>query len=403
MVGAKCSDLDARLTSSTLDAALGDCALLLTSSSRYKAVMTEVETLSGDFTRAQSTPGGWIASPGFDLTFFILSPLAGLALLIISPLDGNRLINLAAATLIGGPHYLATYSFYFWDDTAAFHRRRWVAYFVVPILIILAVGGIALFQIPVVIIVVIYFWNAYHVARQSCGIQSIYRHRAGAFDPRQKTVTNAAIISTNLAMAVAHLDWYPALHGFLSKLSPHLPGLMSNGAALIAVVSVARLAIAMFQRHRQGPSFRAAELAFLATSLLLFHPYLWMRDADRATIGMLVGHFIQYLGIVWLLNSRKLADGTGSLGQRALSRLWRDPWVLAPALVATGALFMVVQVKLMAVTITLALLHFYLDSLFWAFKQPEVRRAMAPYLTNAGVGSKVEHVPLGANQGILKT
>jgi hypothetical protein len=41
---------------------------------------------------------------------------------------------------------------------------------------------------------------------------------------------------------------------------------------------------------------------------------------------------------------------------------------------------MVLQVNLMAVTIALVLLHFYLDGLFWAFKQPEVRRAMAPYL-----------------------
>jgi hypothetical protein len=68
------------------------------------------------------------------------------------------------------------------------------------------------------------------------------------------------------------------------------------------------------------------------------------------------------------------------LGQRALSRLWRDPWVLIPALIAGGALFMVLQINLMAVTIALVLLHFYLDGLFWAFKQPEVRRALAPYL-----------------------
>jgi hypothetical protein len=118
----------------------------------------------------------------------------------------------------------------------------------------------------------------------------------------------------------------------------------------------------------------------LATSLLLFHPYLWVRDVNLATLGMLQGHFIQYLGIVWLLNRRKLADGTGSLGQRAVSRLWRDPWLLIPALVAGGTLFMVLQINLMAVTIALVLLHFYLDGLFWAFKQPEVRRAISPYL-----------------------
>jgi hypothetical protein len=231
-----------------------------------------------------------------------------------------------------------------------------------------------------IIILVIYFWNAYHVARQSCGIQSIYRHRAGAFDPQLKSVTNAAIIATNLAMALAHLDWYPALHVLLTRISPYLPELLSYGAIAAAIISLGRLAISMFKRQRQGPRFSTAELAFLATSLLLFHPYLWVRDVNLATLGMLLGHFIQYLGIVWLLNGRKLADGTGSLGQRAVSRLWRDPWILIPTLLAGGALFMVLQINLMAVTIALVLLHFYLDGLFWAFKQPEVRRAISPYL-----------------------
>jgi hypothetical protein len=339
-----------------------------------------LRTTNGRASQAQSASDGWIESPAFDLAFFILSPLAGVALLLVSPAEGNSLMALAAATLIGGPHYLATYSFYFWDDTANYQRRRWVAYFVIPILIVLAVGIVAWFQIPVIVIVVIYFWNAYHVARQSCGIQSIYRHRAGAFDPRLKAVTNAAIICTNLAMALAHLDWYPALHAFLIRISPFLPDLLSYGAIAAAVFSLTRLTFSMFQRHRQRPAFTTAELAFLATSLLLFHPYLWVRDVNLATLGMLLGHFIQYLGIVWLLNARKLASGTGSLGQRAVSRMWRDPWVLFPALLAGGALFMVLQINLMAVTIALVLLHFYLDGLFWAFKQPEVRRAISPYL-----------------------
>ena len=329
---------------------------------------------------AKGMRDGWIESPRFDLAFLILSPLAGLAVLLASLAHSNALLGLVAATMIGGPHYLATYSFYFWDDTAAYHRRRWIAYFVVPFLIVLAVGVIAWFHVPVVLIVVIYFWNAYHVARQSCGIQSIYRHKAGAFDPRLKTITNAAIISTSLAMAVANLDWYPALHTVLSRVSPALPGAISRGTLLVAVVSLARLAIAMRQRHRQGPAFSKAELAFLATSLALFHPYLWVRDVNLATLGMLLGHFLQYLGIVWLVHARKLADGGGSFSQRVLSRLSRDPWALLGAFLAAGALFLVLQVNVMAVTIALSLVHFYLDGLFFSFKQPEVRRAMAPYL-----------------------
>ena len=183
-----------------------------------------------------------------------------------------------------------------------------------------------------------------------------------------------------MAMAVANLDWYPALHAFLSRVSPALPNAISRGTLLVAVVSLGRLAIAMHRRHRQGPACSKAELAFLVTSLSLFHPYLWVRDINLATLGMLVGHFLQYLGIVWLVHARKLADGGGSFSQRVLSRLWRDAWALLGAFIAAGALFMVLQINLMAVTIALALLHFYLDGLFWSFKRPEVRRAMAPYL-----------------------
>jgi len=337
--------------------------------------------------------GGWIESPAFDLAFFILSPLAGLMLLLATTSGGNALLALAAATLIGGPHYLATYSFYFWDDTAAYQRQRWVAYFVVPLLIVAAVGVIAWLRLPAIIALVIYFWNAYHVSRQSCGILSIYRHRAGVFDPRQKTIANTAIIWTNLAMAMFAFDWYqpllsriqwfPALHDLLAT-NANLSHLLWLGVASAAIVALTRLGIALVQRYRHGPALGAVELAFLATSLLLFHPYLWVSDANLATLGMLLGHFIQYLGIVWILHRRKFADGTGSQAQRWLSRLWRDPWVLVPALLLAGSLFMVLQINLMAVTIALVLLHFYLDALFWAFKRPEVRKAITPHLMSGG-------------------
>jgi hypothetical protein len=326
--------------------------------------------------------GGWIDSPAFDLGFFILSPLVGLAVLMVSPDDGQTtVLGLAAAALIGGPHYLATFSFYFFDDTADYQRQRWIAYFVGPLLIVLAVAAISLLQVPLIIAVVVYLWNAFHVSRQSCGILSIYRRRAGCLDMRHRAITNAAILSANFAMALAHIDWYPALDRFFTVISPSLPGLISWTAILAAIASLAALSISMAQRFRNGAPFSLAELAFLATSLLLFHPYLWVHDSNLATLGMLLGHFIQYLGIVWLLNYRKLAGGTGSLAQRCLSRLWRDPWIFVPSLLTAGALFMIVQVNFMAATIAVVLLHFYLDGLFWGFRHPEIRNAIAPYLT----------------------
>ena len=47
---------------------------------------------------------------------------------------------------------------------------------------------------------------------------------------------------------------------------------------------------------------------------------------------------------------------------------------------SAGGLFMLLQLQAMAVAITLVLLHFYLDGVFWAFRRPEVRKALGPYL-----------------------
>ena len=333
----------------------------------------------GALARQGESPGRWIASPAFDLSFFVLSPLVGLAFLLAVPV-GGPMLGIAAATLIGGPHYLASFSFFFWDDTAEYHRHHWVIHFLVPVLIVLGVAAIAIFQIPIVIMLVIYFWNAYHVSKQSCGILSIYRHRAGIFDPGQKRVANAAIISTNLCMALSHTDWYPALHRVLSLPSASAPALLWQASALAAGASLLALAISLYRRYRDGTGPGAIELAFLFTSLTLFHPYLWVHDSNTATLGMLLGHFIQYLGIVWLVNSRKFAASAAPGAQGLFARLWRDPRTLLLVFISTGGLFMLLQLQVAAVAITLVLLHFYLDGVFWAFRRPEVRKALGPYL-----------------------
>ena len=361
--------------------------------------MTNPEDAVGALKRQGASTGRWIESPGFDLSFFVLSPLVGFAFLLAYPTGGVPLA-IAAATLIGGPHYLASFSFFFWDDTTAYHRHQWVVHYLIPGMIVLFVALVSIFQIPAVIVVVIYFWNAYHVSKQSCGILSIYRHRAGIFDLRHKSVANAAIICTNMCMALSHTEWYPALHGILSIPSPSAPVLLWQASAVAAGASLVALSISLYRRYRKGAGPGAIELSFLLTSLTLFHPYLWVQDNNIATLGMLLGHFIQYLAIVWLVNSRKFATGTVPTKQRYMSRLWRDPRILIPGFLAVGGMFMLLQLNAMAITITLVLLHFYLDGIFWAFRRPEVRKALGPYLIgwhNPGAQARGGPSRIGAN------
>lgn len=339
--------------------------------------MTIAEPVLATPRRVPASP--WIESPAFDLAFFILSPLVGLALLVAYPVGGPALA-LAAAAMIGGPHYLASYTFFFWQEAGDHHRRRWIVHFVVPVLIVALVALVALYQIPGVIIFTIYFWNAWHVARQSCGILSIYRLRGGCWDDWHKRASNAAVLSVSLCMALWNLEWYPELHALLATAAPQLPRVLWLASAVAAAASLAWLAASLLARHRAGKAPTAAEWGFLATSLVLFHPYLWVRDANLATVGMLLGHFVQYLAIVWLVNRRRFSLGNAA-SPRPFLAMWRDPRLMLGLVALTGSLFLLLQINLMAVTIALVLLHFYLDGIFWAFRRPEVRKVLGPYLT----------------------
>ncbi len=334
----------------------------------------------------------WIESSRFDLLFFILSPLVALPILILSPQPS--LLSLAFGCVLGIPHYLSTLTFFFWDETRAQHRADWALFFGGPVLIVAALWVAAALHVAAVIQVVIFVWNAFHVARQSCGIQSIYRHRAGVKDPAIKSIVNAAIISTSVTLAFWNTPGHPGLHHFMVRLSPHLPQAVWLVAITIAAVSLVRLARSLFQRFRSSAPPRMPELAFLATSLLLFHPYLWIHDSNQATLGMLLGHFIQYLAIVWLVHRRKFSRLGAQVSHQWLAKLSTTLPLLLIVLFGIGVTSFAfrifppvgVQSAYSVGLLSLVLVHFYLDGLFWAFKRPEVRGSLGPYVMSGRAG-----------------
>ena len=206
----------------------------------------------------------------------ILSPLIALPVLIISP--SPSMLSLAFGCVLGVPHYLSTLTFYFWDDTRVQHRSHWMLFFGGPVLIVASIAGAILFSVPFIVQLVVYVWNTVHVARQSCGILSIYRHRAGVKDPAIKPIVNGAILWTAVALAFWDTSGYPTLHQFMTKLWAQLPYAVWLVATLAATVALVRLAASLVQRYQSPLRPRLPELVMLANSLLLFHPYLWIHD-----------------------------------------------------------------------------------------------------------------------------
>ena len=163
---------------------------------------------------------------------------------------------------------------------------------------------------PLIVQVVLFFWNAVHVARQSCGILSIYRHRAGVFDPAQKKAANGAILAVNLWFCLWNIETHPEVQPVLVAVSPRLPLRPLGGSAgALAVVALARAA------RRSAPRAIAAAPAGarpVRAGLALFHPYLWIADSARATFAMLLPHYVSTSALVWLLHRRKFREPAGS-------------------------------------------------------------------------------------------
>ncbi len=332
-----------------------------------------------------SSSNRWIRTAGFDLPFFILSPLIALPVLIVSPKPS--LLSLSFACIFGVPHYLSTFTFFFWDETRNVRHAQWGLFAGGPIAIVSVLAVLFWFRVPEIVQVVLFTWNAYHVARQNCGLLSIYRHRAGVRDESARTAANGAIISVAMALTFWNPAGYPTLQRFMLRFSPSAPDVVRVVTIAVAIVMVTRLAISLMKRWRGDSRPGGQELTFLTTSLLMFHPYLWIHSADQATLGLLLGHFVQYLAIVWFVQQRRLnwsSDAVRTwLGALASNRALLI-FVLALTGVTSLGIRLIpsgrVQFVYGAAFISLSIVHFYLDGLFWAFKRQEVRQFLGRYL-----------------------
>lgn len=329
---------------------------------------------------------GWIESPLFDLACFTLSPIVGLVIAFAAIAHPMGIyVGLAASFILGVPHYLSTFTFYLGDENRKHYFAQPIAFVAAPALIFALVLALRAVNFDKPVLIAMFTWNIWHVALQSAGILAIYRRLHGGPDG-ERTVAKVALFTTGATMALWQTTTFPPLFEALEWIYPGTYRAVTYALLAVAIVSVSILFARVARRER---SMSLAESSFLISSILLFHPYLWIADGNRATLAMLSGHFIQYLGIVWLLNARKYAASNGSTIERTLGAISKRPLIVYVVIVATGVIVWLMSrfaAKLgvpMAFIVglnSLALIHFYLDGRIWAFRDPFVRRTIGPVL-----------------------
>jgi hypothetical protein len=213
----------------------------------------------------------WIESSRFDLLFFILSPLVAVPVLIFSPQPS--LLSLAFGCVLGIPHYLSTLTFFFWDETRAKHRADWARFSAAPSSSSPCCGSRSRCT-----------WRWSFKLWSLCGTRTrcapelrhpVHLPPSGRRERPGHQVDRERCDHLDLGHpGVLEHRGASGLHHFMVRISPHLPQAVWLVAITAAAVSLVRLARSLFQRFRSSAPPRMPELAFLATSLLLFHPYL---------------------------------------------------------------------------------------------------------------------------------
>lgn len=335
---------------------------------------------------AETTHAGWIESPKYDLWLLALPPLLGIAICSFAWAFDAAIISGASLFLLGMPHYLSTYSYYFDDRNAEYARKRAFAFYAGPVILVLALTGAIFFKFYMLVAVVVDVWNVFHVSRQSSGILSVYRHLNAGDNRSEKVPANLALVLIGFGLYSITIGEQPDIMYYLRRLpfdvTPYLGGVLL-GAGLIGLGTL------VLRMRRRNSSFLTPETLFLGTSVLLFLPFVLVKDRHNATSAMLAGHYVQYLGLLWLLNYRKYAHVAGSMKQRMLASVSRSVprvLILLLSIVALTGLvdrgihhFNAMGLHNWLLNLVV-LMHFYLDGLVWAFKHPHTRATIGPYL-----------------------
>jgi uncharacterized membrane protein len=353
-----------------------------------------------------SPNAGWIESPKYDLWLLALPPLFGIAICSFAWALDPAIVSGFSLFVLGMPHYLSTYSYYFDDKNAAYARKRAIAFYAGPVLIVFALAGAILLKLYMLVALIVDVWNVFHVSRQSSGILSVYRHLNAGDNRSEKVPANLALVLIGFGLYSVTIADQPDVMYYLRRLPFDVT--LFLGPALLSAGLIA-LGFLVMRMRRRAMSFVTPETLFLTTSALLFLPYVLMKDRHNATSAMLAGHYVQYLGLLWLLNFRKYAEVTGSMKQRMLASISRSVpriLILLLSLVAvTGIVdraihhFNAMGLHNWLLNLVV-LMHFYLDGLVWAFKHPHTRATIGPYLLlpdhRIGAPSAVPSMPLPA-------
>ncbi len=351
--------------------------------------MLPMAAFAGSPSLVSGREAGWIYKRSWDLPLLIFSAVlvpfpflvAWLAQVSgwMKPQQAIDLINIAVATLIGGPHLFSTITFTFLDPKFR-ARYRWYGNlaFVLPLFVVLM--GVYHYEL---LITFFFSWASLHVLHQVIYLTDCYRARRAVREPQWSRIVDYGLILTAL---------YPIGIYKLSLRQFYVGGVVlpyPDWLRAIPLAEIAGAAFALFLtlwigktiiEFREGRASLPKTLLIGVTTLVSF--FLPMgSNLDVLFQGYNTWHSFQYLFLLWLIN--RLRDERGEIGEGFVRRLVRRQGMGAYYLcflAATGVMVLLTILvratthlspdrSYFVVVLSVLLMHYYFDHFLFSHPQ----------------------------------
>ncbi|MCB9880248.1 MAG: tetratricopeptide repeat protein [Planctomycetes bacterium] len=346
----------------------------------------------------------WILGPVRDLVLFVATPI--LIFVAITALQrGVASKDIEYFVLAFGamghnlPGMMRAYG-----DRDLFQRFK-VRFVVAPIAIFATCFAFA-WHGSTAIILIAYLWAVWHALMQIFGFLRIYDAKVGAVHRVHARVDFAMCIAW-FGGAVFFSD--SRLHLIQSNVARF--GIAPFGAETLQVLRyVAGGAIALttlcyawnqISRRRAGQRISHIKNLLYVTSIgFWWYAHVYIADVMLGLIMFEIFHDVQYLGIVWLFNRKRVESGTpvGSLTRF----LFRNSWGMVFLYIglcmsyggfipASGSFTATPLAAALAATViqSSGILHYYYDGFIWKVRESSIRKGLGVDASNGAADSIV--------------
>ena len=334
----------------------------------------------------------------FSVLYFFLIKLFG---------EYDNLIFLISYILLAETHFASTWTSYLNSSNILYFKKRKIIFYYIPLIIILFVLIISFFISLELALFIGSIFSAVHVTRQSTGIIALYRRNKSKYYSKQRIYNNISIyLGSATFLMIGFKRFYLELERverlfifnllnentilFLIKLINVSSVVSFIGIWIFYILSI----LSEFNPYEKKSKISLPKLIVLSYSIFLYSPYLFVDKIVHA-VGMGVGiHYIQYLGLVWLLNKRKYISKNHSkgLGDYILVFISQN-YKIRFLYLMTYALLSFVAFQggirfdklkpdtiFYSIPLSLQFVHYYIDAFLWKFSNPFIRESVLKYL-----------------------